>query len=77
MAKANGIKHDLVRHLVGTGFDHDNLILVGGQGDIHITLCPFLHIGVNDGLSVNKSQNDTGNGAIKRNIRNSQGCRRA
>ena len=77
MTGADGLHHGLLVDLVGTGLNHDDLFLAGGQGQGQVTVLALLLGGVQDDFTVHQADENAGDGAAPRNIGHSDGQGRA
>ena len=59
--------------LVGTGLDHDDLFLAGGQRQGEVAVLALLLRGVQHDLAVHQTDKHTGNRAVPWNIRHGDG----
>ncbi len=77
MSKHDGIEYVCFRYLFGAAFYHQNSVFGAGNDNIHITLFALGYSRVDNKLSVNAADADTGNRAGKGNMGHAQGNRRA
>ena len=70
---ADGLHHGLLVDLVGTGLDHDDLFLAGGQRQGEVAVLALLLRGVQHDLAVHQTDKHTGNRAVPGNIRHGDG----
>ena len=75
MTGTDGAHHGLLIDLVGTGLDHDDLFLAGSKGQGEVAVLALLLGGVQHDLTVHQTDKDTGDGAVPRNVRHSDGQR--
>jgi len=61
---ADGLIHGVVVHLVGAGFDHDDLFAGGDHGHVQIGGLALLGRGVEDQLAVHKAHLQRGHRAV-------------
>ena len=73
VSSKDSIDHNILRNLVGTGFDHDNLLASGGNGQSHVGYLSLSSGGVEYKLTVNQAYLSSGDGAIEGNVGNGSG----
>ena len=73
MSPKDGVNHNLLRHLIGSGLNHDNLFPGGSNGQCHVRYLLLVSSGVDNKLTVNQTHLRGGTGTCKRNIGNA-GC---
>ena len=64
----NGADHLVVRDLIGTGFDHDDLFTRRGNGQTKVSLVPLFLGGIDDKLPVHLPDLGHGNRTVKGNV---------
>ena len=77
MTGTDGAHHGLLIDLVGTGLDHDDFFLAGCKGQGEVAVLALLLRGVQHDLAIHQTDKDTGDGAVPRNVRHSDGQRSA
>ena len=75
MTGTDGAHHGLLVDLVGTGLDHDDLFLAGGQRQGEVAVLALLLRGVQHDLAVHQTDKHAGDGAVPRNVRHGNGQR--
>ncbi len=73
MGQENSLDHLIVRNFVGAGFDHNDLISGGRYRKIQIGYLALFTVGVDDQLTVDQTDSDRSDGAVKGNIGNRYG----
>ena len=73
LAGQNRLHHGSFVHFVGACFDHDNLLVRAGNGQVQVVLPSLLQRGVQHDLPVHQADTDAGNGAVPGNVRNGNG----
>ena len=76
MGEQQAFQHLILWNFLCTCFDHNNLFGSTANGNVHQALFTLLNRRVEDEFAVNQTDVNTGNGIIKRDIRNSNcdGC---
>ena len=64
----DALVHDIVRHLVGLGLDHDDLLVRGRNGGGHAVGLALLLRGVEEVLLPVPAEDDAGDGAVERHV---------
>ena len=64
----DALVHDIVRHLVGLGLDHDDLLVRGRDGGGHAVGLALLLRGVEEVLLPVPAEDDAGDGAVERHV---------
>ena len=70
MSPKDGVNHNLLRHLIGSGLNHDNLFPGGSHGQSHIRHLLLVSSGVDDELAANQTHLCGSTGTCKRDIGN-------
>ena len=70
----DALVHDLVGNLIRLGLDHDDLLVGCGDGGGHAVGLALLLGGVEEVLLTVPAENDAGDGSVKRNVGNRDGC---
>jgi len=73
----DALVHDVVRHLIGLGLDHDDLLVGGGDGGDHAVGLALLLRGVEEVLLPVPAEDDAGDGAVERHVGNAHRGARA
>ena len=64
----DALVHHIVRHLIGLGLNHDDLLVRGGDGGGHAVGLALLLRGVEEVLLAVPAEDDAGDGAVERHI---------
>ncbi len=75
VSHVEGVEHDLLRHTLGTSFDHQDRVGCAGDHQVELRLVNPRHRRVDDNLPVQVSHADCANGATERDVRDHQGRR--
>ena len=73
----DALVHDVVRHLIGLGLDHDDLLVGGGDGGDHAVGLALLLRGVEEVLLPVPAEDDAGDWAVERHVGNAHRGARA
>ena len=73
MGLKDGVNHDLLRNLIGAGFNHDDLFPGGGHGQGHVRHLLLVGSGVDDEFAVNQTYLRGSAGTCKGDVGNA-GC---
>ena len=76
MRRLDGVQHGVFIDLVGTGFDHDDLVHGGSHGQGQVALFALLLGRVQDDLTVHQADLNAADGAVPGDLRHSgdEGC---
>ena len=76
MTGQDSIEHGLLVHLIGTCFDHNDLLGTAGNGQIQVILLALLKSRIQNDLTVDQTNTDASDRAVPRNIgnRDCNGC---
>src|SRR5699024_2491006 len=69
----DALVHDLVRHFLGGGLDHDDLLVRGGDGDVHAVGLALSLGGVEEVLLAVPAEGDAGDGAVEGDVGDGDG----
>ena len=73
MGLVDGLDHPRLRHLIGSGLDHDDLLPGGGHGQVQIALLPLLLGRIDYKFAIHQAHLGHGAGAVKGDVRNAGG----
>ena len=75
MRRFESFHHLLLRHLLGTGLDHDEAVLAAGNDEIQLALLTLLERRVDDILIVHQADAHAGDRLLERNLRDGERSR--